>query len=72
MIRKVWGALREDKDLTGFLQTVHDRTRDAYHHWYFGHYHLDAELWRRQTALLHAIRKLETGRIVGWKSPMHD
>lgn len=64
--------LREDKELTNFLQKVQDRTRDAYHHWYFGHYHIDAELWRRQTALLHAVRELETGRIVGWKSPQHD
>ena len=59
--------ITEDRELTHKLETFRNRT--SYRHWFFGHYHLDAELWRGQTALLHAIRELETGRIVGWKTP---
>lgn len=33
-------------------------------HWYFGHFHVDLELWRNQTAVLSCVRELETGRIV--------
>lgn len=33
-------------------------------HWYFGHFHVDLELWRNQTAVLSCVRELETGRVV--------
>lgn len=60
----------EDARLTNFLDWVASET--GYLKWYFGHYHVDAEIWGGQYAVLHAIRELETGRIVGWKSPQHD
>lgn len=60
----------EDWELVSFL----DRVSSAWSpkKWYFGHYHVDAELWGNQIALLHAVRELESGEIIGWKSPMHD
>lgn len=38
--------------------------------WYFGHLHVDVELMGKYIALLHAVRELETGTIVGWKYQM--
>lgn len=38
--------------------------------WYFGHLHIDVELMGKYIALLHAVRELETGKIVGWKYQM--
>lgn len=60
----------EDWELVSFL----DRVASAWspRKWYFGHYHVDAELWGNQIALLHALRELESGEIIGWKSPMHE
>lgn len=64
------GDIPEDRELTTFLDTVRQRT--AYTSWYFGHYHIDAEIWRGQTALLHAVRELASGKIVHWKQPRSD
>jgi hypothetical protein len=57
----------EELPLTTFLDEVQ---RDVtYRHWYFGHLHVDVELWRDQTALLSTIRTLEGGEIVRqWES----
>ena len=56
----------EDARLTTFLDWVASET--GYSKWYFGHYHVDAEIWGGQYAVLHNIREMETGRIVGRKS----
>lgn len=57
----------EERPLTTFLDYVQKNTE--YNHWYFGHFHVDAELWRNQTALLSYIRELKTGKIVKrWNS----
>ena len=40
--------------------------------WYFGHYHVDRELFGDQIALSHAIRELETGHIIGYKGDPVD
>lgn len=47
--------------LTSFLDEV--CLKVEYKHWYFGHFHVDMELWRNQTALLNYMRELETGRV---------
>lgn len=60
----------EDARLTIFLDRVASET--GYSKWYFGHYHVDAEIWGGQFAMMHAVRELESGKIVGWKSPIHD
>lgn len=57
----------EEQPLNTFLD--HIRQQVTYKHWYFGHFHIDIELWRNQTAVLSLIRELETGRIVKqWNS----
>lgn len=57
----------EEQPLNTFLD--HIRQKVTYKHWYFGHFHIDIELWRNQTAVLSSIRELETGRIVKqWNS----
>lgn len=57
----------EEQPLNTFLD--HIRQKVTYKHWYFGHFHIDIELWRNQTAVLSSIRELETGRIVKqWSS----
>lgn len=57
----------EEQPLNTFLD--HIRQKVTYKHWYFGHFHIDIELWRNQTAVLSTIRELETGRIVKqWNS----
>lgn len=57
----------EEQPLNTFLD--HIRQQVTYKHWYFGHFHIDIELWRNQTAVLSSIRELETGRIVKqWNS----
>ena len=57
----------EEQPLNTFLD--HIRQQVTYKHWYFGHFPIDIELWRNQTAVLSSIRELETGRIVKqWNS----
>lgn len=36
----------------------------GYTHWYFGHLHVDFDLWRGQTALFNTVREMKSGRIV--------
>lgn len=52
----------EEAPLTGFLRWAEEVTE--YQRWYCGHFHIDAELWKNQYALLDAIRELHTGEIV--------
>ena len=52
----------EEMPLTTFLDDIYQNV--AYKHWYIGHFHVDVELWRNQTAMLSTIRRLETGEIV--------
>ena len=57
----------EETPLTGFLQWVEENTE--YKKWYFGHFHIDRELWKNQIAVLDAIRNLETGEILKMRIP---
>jgi predicted phosphodiesterase len=52
----------EEIPLTTFLDGVQRKV--SYRHWYFGHFHVDMELWRNQTAMLSSARELTSGRIV--------
>ena len=49
----------EELPLTSFLETL--RRDVTYTHWYFGHFHVDREIWRKQYALLDDIRELHSG-----------
>ena len=35
-----------------------------YTHWYFGHFHVDKELWRNQTAVFNTLYELESHQII--------
>lgn len=52
----------QERQLTIFLDEIQRKV--TYKHWYFGHFHVDRELWRNQTALLSCVRELETGKVV--------
>lgn len=62
--------ITEDWELVAFLDRLSSEWNPK--KWYFGHYHVDRELLGNQIALLHAIRELKTGRIVGWKAPNNN
>lgn len=48
----LWREYLETAMLTHFEQTV------CFKHWYFGHFHIDAELSERYTALYRAVKRL--------------
>ncbi len=52
----------EELPLTSFLDEIQRKV--TYKHWYFGHFHVDVELWRNQTAMLSSVRELISGNIV--------
>jgi hypothetical protein len=52
----------EELPLTTFLDEIQRKV--TYQHWYFGHFHVDVELWRNQTAILSAVREFKTGKII--------
>lgn len=54
--------VQQELELTTFLDTVQSMV--TYQHWYFGHFHVDMELWRNQTAILSSVRELTTGKPV--------
>ena len=60
----------EEHPLTYFLDEI-QRTV-PYKRWYFGHFHVDMELWRNQTALIHSIRELTTGEIIRDREPFAE
>lgn len=52
----------EELPLNAFLSTIGSTV--MYKRWYFGHFHLDKELWKNQTVIFNCIRELDTGNIV--------
>lgn len=52
----------QEQPLTSFLDEIQRKV--TYKHWYFGHFHVDLELWRNQTAVLSSVRELENGKII--------
>ena len=55
----------EEIPLTGFLQYIQSLT--TYKGWYFGHFHLDRDLWRNQYAVFHGIREMESGKVIRYR-----
>lgn len=55
-------VVTEELPLTGFLQWVAETAE--YNKWFFGHLHMDAELWRNQYSVLDGIRELHTGKLI--------
>ena len=53
----------EELPLNSYLQWVVENVK--YEKWYFGHFHIDRELWRNQYVLLDNIRAIDTGRVMG-------
>ena len=60
--RAIKNTVIEEAPLTGYLRWVEEVTE--YKKWYFGHFHIDAELWKNQYALLDGIRELHTGELI--------
>jgi len=52
----------EERPLTAFLDEIQKAV--SYKHWYFGHFHVDVEMWRNQTAMMNTVRELESGKVV--------
>ena len=40
------------------------RESTEYKHWYFGHLHLDEDLFRHQTCLWFQLRDMETNKVI--------
>lgn len=55
----------EEWELNLFLDTIQETV--SYDKWYFGHFHADRELWRGQYAVLHAVREIQTGKIIRYR-----
>lgn len=62
MGRGIKSAVVEELPLNGFLRWIEDSVE--YKKWYFGHFHIDAELWKNQYALLEGVRELKTGKLL--------
>lgn len=59
--------VEKELPLNTFLDEIQRKVN--YKQWYFGHFHVDKELWRDQIAVLSCIRELDSGKIVKqWKS----
>ena len=55
-----------ERELNLFLDYI--RAETSYQKWYFGHFHVDRELWRNQYAVLDTVRDLHTGKIIRYRS----
>ena len=53
---------KEERPLEVFLDWV--ETMTYYNKWYFGHFHMDAELWKNQYAVYDCIRNIHTGELI--------
>ncbi len=52
----------EEKPLNEYFKKIESSVQ--YDKWYFGHFHVDREIWRNQYAVLDAIRDIESGEII--------
>ena len=50
----------QESPLNVFFDYIEENV--TYRHWFFGHFHEDIQLWRRQTVIYNTIRELESGR----------
>lgn len=60
-------AVSEEMPLTFFLDEIQQEVH--YNQWYFGHFHVDKEVWRNQTAIFSSVRELISGIIVRQWNP---
>ena len=67
---KIKGNVMEEAPLTAFLEEMSLRTE--YTKWYFGHFHVDFELWKNQRAIYNCVCELESGKIVRQWLPYYD
>lgn len=56
------GSFKGELPLTSFLGWVEEAV--AYNKWFFGHFHIDNELWKNQHVVFNGIRELNTGNLV--------
>ena len=56
------GKSPEEYPLNAFLQDIEDSI--TYEKWYFGHFHVDMDIWKNQYALFDQIKELKTGKSV--------
>jgi len=56
------GDVREELPLTNFLEGISED--NVYNKWYFGHFHVDFDLWKGQYAVFNSIRSLRTGEVL--------
>ena len=52
----------EELPLTTFLDGIQQRVE--YKHWYFGHFHVDTELWRNQSAIQNSVLEIVSEKVV--------
>lgn len=52
----------QEAQLDTFLESLTKKIE--YSHWYFGHFHVDLDIWKSQTALFNCIRNIFTNEIV--------
>ena len=64
----IQNRLPQEMKLNRFLEDV--RQAITYKHYYFGHMHVDKELWRNQTALYYDVYCLNTGEKMEPKEEM--
>ena len=63
---KIKNSAFDEAPLTGFLQWIEESV--DYHKWYFGHFHIDKELWRNQYVLYQAVREFFTGDLIEFRN----
>lgn len=56
------GDVYQEFPLTSYLNDIQKNTN--YTHWYFGHFHVDKELWRNQTAVFNTLYDCVSHRII--------
>ena len=59
---KVRSILAEERPLADYLMEVEEKSQ--YGKWFFGHYHIDEELPKKQYVIFNAIRELDSGKLV--------
>lgn len=59
---KIKDAGLNELELNLFLDSIYQRS--YYSHWYFGHFHMDQNLWRNQTVIFNSIRNIYTNEII--------
>lgn len=67
---RVKNNVSEEFPLTAFLDEIQRKV--SYKHWYFGHFHIDKELWRNQTVVFSMIRELASNKVIRQWDPYEE